>query len=59
LSLVVIASLHVVSQKKDIRYLITMPLVFCTYHITYGLGTTYGAILSIFSKRAWGLITNK
>tara|TARA_Y100001935_G_C17311532_1_gene516840 strand:- start:6162 stop:7205 length:1044 start_codon:yes stop_codon:yes gene_type:complete len=59
LSLVVLASLHVVSQKKDLRYLITMPIVFCSYHITYGLGTTYGAVLAILSKRAWALLINK
>lgn len=35
-------------QKKDLKYCLTLPLVFATLHISYGLGSVWGLIKLIF-----------
>ena len=36
------ASLHVAVKRRDIRYLVVMPLVFASLHLAYGLGSCWG-----------------
>lgn len=36
------ASLHVTVKRRDIRYLVVMPLVFASLHLAYGLGSCWG-----------------
>lgn len=38
----------IVQQKKDFKYCLTLPLVFATLHISYGLGSVWGLIKLIF-----------
>ena len=40
-------------QKKDIKYLFIMPLMFKSLHITYGLGSIYGMLKAFASKQFW------
>ena len=37
-------SLKVAIRERDLRYLIVMPIIFITLHITYGLGSVWGLI---------------
>jgi len=41
------ASLEITLKKRDIRYLVTMPVIFAGLHITYGLGSLWGLIKTI------------
>ena len=50
------ASVNVAFTKKDAMYLVTMPLIFFTYHTTYGVGSVLGALKAIFSRRAWAFV---
>ena len=43
-------------RKKEVSYLVLSPLVFATYHISYGIGSIVGITYAIFSTRFWGLI---
>ncbi|MCG3117562.1 MAG: glycosyltransferase family 2 protein [Candidatus Manganitrophus sp. SA1] len=40
-------------KKKDIRFVAFLPLVFLTYHVTYGIGSMVGFIRALVSKRFW------
>lgn len=40
-------------RRKKLYYLFLMPLVFITYHTTYGVGSTVGAIRAALSPRFW------
>ncbi len=44
-------SIKIALKEKDLRYLFTMPIIFVTLHIGYGLGSVYGLLRFILSKK--------
>lgn len=40
-------------KKKDFQYLLLMPVVFASLHISYGLGSLWGLLKLIVSKQFW------
>ena len=46
-------SIKIAIQKKDIKYLFIMPVMFKSLHITYGLGSIYGMLKASVSKQFW------
>jgi glycosyltransferase involved in cell wall biosynthesis len=47
------ASFQIAWRKKDIRYLLVMPLIFLLFHISYGLGSLWGSIEILVTPRLW------
>lgn len=43
-------------KEKNLIYLVFTPLVFSSYHISYGIGSVTGFLVSMKSKRFWSLI---
>lgn len=46
-------SSRIASKEKDLRYLLLMPVIFASLHISYGLGSLWGLIKCIISKKFW------
>ena len=46
-------SAKVALKEKDLRYLFVMPVIFAALHIGYGLGSVWGLIKCLGSKRFW------
>ncbi|MFC2084431.1 glycosyltransferase family 2 protein [Bacteroidota bacterium] len=46
-------SCKITINKNDPRYLILMPIMFFTLHFTYGLGSIWGVLKTVGSKRFW------
>jgi len=46
-------SLKIAIQKSNLGYLFLMPIMFLALHISYGLGSMWGLLNVIFSKRFW------
>ncbi len=40
-------------KKRDIRYFFTMPAIYGSLHITYGLGSLFGLLKVAISKQFW------
>jgi glycosyltransferase involved in cell wall biosynthesis len=40
-------------KKRDLRYLIVMPIIFGSLHISYGLGSLLGVLKAVISKQFW------
>jgi hypothetical protein len=47
------ASLQIALQKRDIRYVFIMPLVFASLHLAYGLGSLGGLFKVLCSGLFW------
>jgi len=47
------SSIEVAARERKFKYLFTMPLIFSTLHIGYGLGSLWGLLRVITSKRFW------
>ncbi len=47
------ASFEIAWDKKDIRYLFTMPFIFASLHFPYGLGSMWGAVKVLSSSPFW------
>ena len=52
-------SIKIAMKEKDFRYLFVMPLIFASLHIGYGLGSLYGLLKVIMSKRFWRNLCKK
>ncbi len=50
----VFASAQVAWRERDLRYLLVMPWVFASLHISYGLGSVVGVVRVASSRRFWG-----
>lgn len=46
-------SLCMALKERDIRYVMTAPLVFLSLHVSYGLGSLVGAFMCLASKEFW------
>ncbi len=46
-------SMKIAIQKKDVRYLFIMPVMFKSLHIGYGLGSVYGLLKASTSRQFW------
>lgn len=46
-------SLKITIQKNNLKYLFLMPIIFLALHIGYGLGSVWGTLNVIVSKRFW------
>ena len=46
-------SVKITAKEKDFSYLFTMPLIFATLHIGYGLGSLWGLLRVIMSAQFW------
>ena len=46
-------SSQVAIKEKKIRYLLIMPVIFTSLHVIYGLGSIWGLLKVIASKRFW------
>ena len=47
------ASLHVARTEKSFTRLVTMPLVFATLHVSYGLGSLWGLLRLMGLPQFW------
>jgi len=47
------AAIHAAITQKRAIYIVLLPFIFASYHITYGFGALYGMVKAIFSKRFW------
>ena len=47
------ASLQIAQEKRNIRYLLAMPYVFASLHLSYGLGSLLGMFKILGSARIW------
>jgi glycosyltransferase involved in cell wall biosynthesis len=45
-----IASLHIVIRERKIRYLLIMPIIFASLHISYGIGSLCGLFKVMYIK---------
>tara|TARA_B100000795_G_C22574857_1_gene351495 strand:+ start:250 stop:495 length:246 start_codon:yes stop_codon:yes gene_type:complete len=45
-------------KKKRLFYLGLTPLVFTSYHVSYGVGSIVGLLVSMKSKRFWRMFKN-
>src|SRR2546422_970398 len=50
----VVASAGVAWRERDIRYLLLLPWVFASLHVSYGLGSVAGVTRVVSSPRFWG-----
>ena len=46
-------STKITTKEKDIRYFFTMPVIYGSLHIAYGLGSLWGLLRSSGSRRFW------
>ncbi|MDL1957546.1 MAG: glycosyltransferase family 2 protein [Candidatus Desulfofervidus auxilii] len=46
-------SSKVAFKQKDFRYLLTMPIIFTSLHVVYGLGSLWGFLKVSISKQFW------
>ncbi len=57
ISLYILTSMHfsakIAIQKKSIKYLFIMPVMFMSLHIGYGWGSIWGLLKASISKRFW------
>ncbi|MGQ9648472.1 MAG: glycosyltransferase family 2 protein, partial [Thermodesulfobacteriota bacterium] len=47
------ASLQIASEKRNLRYVFTMPFVFASLHFGYGLGSLWGVFRVLSSRLFW------
>jgi GT2 family glycosyltransferase len=47
------ASLQIVLEKRNIRYMLAMPFVFASLHFAYGLGSLWGVFKTLSSSLFW------
>ena len=52
----VIVSMMVGMVRHDLALALILPLVFMTYHLTYGLGAFAGLLMALKSRRFWRLL---
>jgi len=43
----------IAAKKKGIKYFFTMPVIYSSLHITYGLGSLWGLLKAVISKQFW------
>jgi glycosyltransferase involved in cell wall biosynthesis len=49
----ILAAFDIARKEKDVRYLMTMPVVFAALHLSYGLGSLVGIARAIVFKKFW------
>lgn len=49
-------SVNTALKKRDVRFAVVLPVVFLTYHATYGLGSLVGLLRAFVSLRFWELL---
>jgi hypothetical protein len=46
-------SVKITFKKKDVRFLLLLPIMFGLLHLGYGLGSLFGSVNVLVSKRFW------